>query len=67
MRPSPAGESALRMIRDEHRTLTCVIRSLQLLVHDAVMTAAAPDFELFTVILDYIEDVPRPLSPPEGG
>ena len=58
MTPSPAGESALRMIRDEHRTLTSVIRSLQLLVHDAVMTAAAPDFELFTVILDYIEMFP---------
>jgi hemerythrin-like domain-containing protein len=46
------------MIRDEHRTLTSVIRSLQLLAHDAVRAPATPDFELFTVILDYIEMFP---------
>jgi hemerythrin-like domain-containing protein len=57
MTSSPAAASALRIIRDEHRTLTSVIGSLQLLVHDAAM-AAAPDFELFTVILDYIEMFP---------
>jgi len=57
MTPSPTAESALRLIRDEHRTLTSVIRSLQLLAHDAAR-AGAPDFELFTVILDYIEMFP---------
>lgn len=58
MTRSSAADSALQMIRDEHRTVTSVIRSLQLLVRDGVMTAAAPDFELFTVILDYIEMFP---------
>lgn len=51
-------DSALWIIRDEHRTLTSVIRSLQFLVHDAAMGAAAPDFELFTLVLDYIEMFP---------
>ena len=65
MTRSPAGERALRIIRDEHRTLTSVIQSLQLLVHDAAMAAGAPDFELFTVILDYIEMFPERLPHPK--
>jgi hemerythrin-like domain-containing protein len=43
------------IILEEHRSLSAVIRSLRALARDARDRRRAPDYELFTVILDYIE------------
>ncbi|MBI2016846.1 MAG: hemerythrin domain-containing protein, partial [Candidatus Rokubacteria bacterium] len=50
--------AALTIIRDEHRTLTAVLQGLQFLVKDVRDREIAPDFELFTIILDYIDVFP---------
>jgi len=44
---------ALSIIREEHRSLSAVIRSLDLLAREA--RDREPDYELFTVMLDYVE------------
>ena len=46
---------ALSIIREEHRSLSAVTRSLRTLARDARDRGLAPDYELFTLILDYIE------------
>jgi hemerythrin-like domain-containing protein len=43
------------IIREEHRSLSAVIQSLQALARDARARRREPDYELFTLILDYIE------------
>jgi hemerythrin-like domain-containing protein len=43
------------IIREEHRSLSAVTQSLRALARDARDRGRAPDYELFTVILDYIE------------
>ena len=43
------------IIREEHRSLFAVIHSFRILVRDARDRGHAPDYELFTLILDYIE------------
>lgn len=43
------------IIMDEHRSLSAVTRSLRTLARDARDRRRAPDYELFTMILDYIE------------
>jgi hemerythrin-like domain-containing protein len=47
--------TALSIIREEHRSLTAVTLGLRTLARDARDRAVAPDYELFTMILDYIE------------
>lgn len=46
---------ALSIIREEHRSLSAVTRSLRVLARDARDRGAPPDYQLFTLILDYIE------------
>ncbi|HTI57018.1 MAG TPA: hemerythrin domain-containing protein [Verrucomicrobiae bacterium] len=46
---------ALSIIREEHRSLSAVIRSLDLLAREARDRGHEPDYELFTVMLDYVE------------
>jgi hemerythrin-like domain-containing protein len=43
------------IIREEHRSLSAVIRTLDFLTRDARAQRADPDHELFSLILDYIE------------
>jgi hemerythrin-like domain-containing protein len=43
------------IIREEHRSLSAVTQSLQALARDARDRRREPDYELFTLILDYIE------------
>jgi hypothetical protein len=43
------------IILDEHRSLSAVTRSLCTLARDARDHRCALDYELFTMILDYIE------------
>ncbi|HEX6081933.1 MAG TPA: hemerythrin domain-containing protein [Methylomirabilota bacterium] len=47
--------TALSIIREEHRSLSAVTRTLMLLAREARAGGGAPDYELFTLILDYIE------------
>lgn len=46
---------ALSIIREEHRSLSAVTHSLGLLAREARDRGIEPDYELFTLILDYIE------------
>jgi hemerythrin-like domain-containing protein len=46
---------ALSIIQEEHRSLSAVTRSLGFLAREARERGLEPDYELFTVILDYIE------------
>lgn len=47
--------TALSIIREEHRSLSAVTQSLRLLAREARAGGGEPDYELFTLILDYIE------------
>jgi hemerythrin-like domain-containing protein len=46
---------ALAIIREEHRSLSAVTRSLRILAREVRDRGQALDYELFTLILDYIE------------
>lgn len=56
---------ALAVIRDEHRALTAVLQALQSLARDIRERGVEPDFDLFSLILDYIELVPEKLHHPK--
>jgi hemerythrin-like domain-containing protein len=57
--------AALSIIRDEHRSLVAVLQGLQFLVRDVRDRGVAPDFELFTLILDYIDMFPEKFHHPK--
>jgi hemerythrin-like domain-containing protein len=46
---------AVSIIREEHRSLSAVTQSLSVLAREARDRGREPDYELFTLILDYIE------------
>lgn len=56
---------ALEIIREEHRSLTAVIRSLEYLAQDARNGGAEPDYELVAIILDYIDAFPNRFHHPK--
>jgi hemerythrin-like domain-containing protein len=47
--------TALSIIREEHRSLAAVTLALRALAREARDRAVEPDYPLFTIILDYIE------------
>lgn len=57
--------AALSVIRDEHRSLVAVLQGLQSLVRDIRDRGAGPDFDLFSLIVDYIEVFPEKLHHPK--
>ena len=59
----PADARAI--IRDEHRVLTAVLRSLQHLAREGALGDAELDHELFTVMLDYIDTFPNRFHHPK--
>lgn len=59
------AHAAPSIIRNEHRSLTAVLRSLQRLAHDAARGDVEPDFDLLAIILDYIEVFPDRLHHPK--
>lgn len=59
----PADARAI--IRDEHRSLTAVVRSLQHLAREGAQGAGELDHELFTVMLDYIDAFPSRFHHPK--
>jgi hemerythrin-like domain-containing protein len=56
--------AAVDVIKQEHRALTAVIGALEYLARD-LGHGAEPDYELLTVILDYIEAFPNRLHHPK--
>jgi branched-chain amino acid transport system ATP-binding protein len=66
--PPPAGAApgrAVSIIRKEHRALTAVVEGLRALVRDTVSRGREPDYDLFTLILDYVEAFPNRLHHPK--
>ena len=57
--------AALSIIRDEHRSLVAVLQGLQFLVRDIRDRGIEPDFELFTLIIDYIDIFPEKFHHPK--
>jgi len=57
--------TALAVIRDEHRSLVAVLQGLQFLVRDIRDRGVEPDFDLFSLIVDYIEIFPEKLHHPK--
>ena len=55
----------LSVLRDEHRQLSAVIRSLEYLTRDAVYRGVKLDGHLIEVILDYIEAFPNRFHHPK--
>lgn len=59
------ASAALSIIRDEHRSLSAVLQGLEFLVRDIRDRGVAPDFELFTLIIDYIDLFPEKFHHPK--
>ena len=56
---------AIRIIRDEHRSLAAVIHGLLFLVREIRERSAPSDFELFGAMLRYIDEFPERLHHPK--
>ncbi|MCX8114315.1 MAG: hemerythrin domain-containing protein [Burkholderiaceae bacterium] len=56
---------AIRIIEDEHRSITAVLEGLRQLAAEADAGATAPDFELMAAMLRYIEAFPERLHHPK--
>jgi hemerythrin-like domain-containing protein len=56
---------AIRIIRDEHRSLAAVIHGLLYLVREIRERDSDPDFELFAAMLRYIDEFPERLHHPK--
>ena len=50
--------AALRLIKDEHRSISAVIRATEQIVNNALSTGQAPDFELLYSIMYYLREFP---------
>lgn len=50
---------AIRIIEDEHRSLTAVLHGLLFLVREIRLRGATPDFQLFGAMLNYIDAFPE--------
>jgi hemerythrin-like domain-containing protein len=50
---------AVRILRDEHRSLSAVIASLEQLARQARDTSVKPDFAVFRAMLYYIDAFPE--------
>jgi len=56
---------AIRIIRDEHRSIAAVLHGLQELVHLASEASARPDFSVFHAMIHYIDTFPERLHHPK--
>jgi hemerythrin-like domain-containing protein len=56
--------AAVAAIRQEHRSISAVVSALEYLARN-VATGGEPDYEVLTVILDYIEAFPNRLHHPK--
>jgi hemerythrin-like domain-containing protein len=51
--------TAIRLIKDEHRSLVAVIRAAEFVVGKAVSTGTLPDFKLLRAMLYYLREFPE--------
>jgi hemerythrin-like domain-containing protein len=56
---------AVRIIRDEHRSITAVLHGLQHLARESLDPAVRPRFEVFRAMLHYIDAFPERLHHPK--
>jgi hemerythrin-like domain-containing protein len=56
--------AAVAVITQEHRSITAVVNALEYLARD-VAAGGEPDYEVLTVVLDYIETFPNRLHHPK--
>ncbi|WP_119155924.1 hemerythrin domain-containing protein [Caldimonas tepidiphila] len=59
------SRTALRVIREEHRALASMLRSLELLVEQLHRHRTPPDFGLIRAMLFYIDEFPERLHHPK--
>ena len=57
--------TALAVIRDEHRSIGAVLKSLRKQVAEAAMGTVPPDFPLYGAMLDYLQAFPETLHHPK--
>ena len=57
--------AAIALIKQEHRDLARVLHVLQQLAHDIRAEHTAPDFQLLSLVLYYLDDFPRRLHHPK--
>ena len=63
---SDAKNKAIRIIRDEHRSIAAVLHGLKELTHKAYAdTAVKPDFQVFRAMIRYIDEFPERLHHPK--
>src|SRR4249920_3646160 len=57
--------TAIKIIHDEHRSISAVLHALQQLAKDAEDSAVEPRFEVFRAMLYYIDQFPERLHHPK--
>lgn len=57
--------TAMRILRDEHRSIAAVLQALQHLARDAVGPGVRPGFEVFRAMIHYIDAFPERLHHPK--
>ncbi len=57
--------TAMRILRDEHRSIAAVLQALQHLARDAVDPAVRPGFDVFRAMIHYIDTFPERLHHPK--
>ena len=63
---SEAMNKAIRIIRDEHRSIAAVLHGLKELTQKAYAdTAVKPDFQVFRAMIRYIDEFPERLHHPK--
>jgi len=63
--PVAPAMHAIRVIEDEHRSLAAVLHGLLYLVREIRLRNAAPDFELLSAMLHYIDAFPERFHHPK--
>ncbi len=56
---------AVRLLRDEHRSITAVLNGLRHLAHQSLDPAVRPRFEVFRAMLHYVDAFPERLHHPK--
>src|SRR5678816_152941 len=58
-------QTALKIIHDEHRSISAVLHALKQLAKDAEDTSVEPRFEVFRAMIYYIDQFPERLHHPK--
>jgi hemerythrin-like domain-containing protein len=58
-------EKAIRILKDEHRSISAVLQAMQQLARKAMEPGVRPGFEVFRAMLRYIDEFPERLHHPK--